>query len=115
MTKSTMLACVAGIPLLFACAEPNSYAPPAGQTVTIDENVAEAFAAYQKTVGYTHPGAFAVSESGRSSFYYYCEDTICNQGIVFSRTALERCESHGERCYVFATGHDASYPFRVLN
>jgi len=115
MTKLTVLAFVASIPLLFACAEQNSYAPPAGQTVTIDEKVAESFAAYQRDIGYTHPGAFAVSESGHSSYYYYCEDLTCNQGIVFTRTAVKRCESHGERCFLFANGHDASYPFRVVN
>jgi hypothetical protein len=115
MQKASLIVVVSTVLMLAGCTPISTYSPPVGETVPISANVENAFKQYQADIGTTHPGAFAVTRSGRGSFYSYCTDTNCNQGIVFVREAISRCEMYGEPCYIFANGHDASYPYRVVN
>jgi hypothetical protein len=100
--------------LLFGCATENLYVPPAGQKVKISQQTFNAFKQYQMTIGSTHPGAFAVSESGRDSYYFYCDDTVCVSGSAYSQDAVRSCSKWGERCYVFARNNDIKYDYEIV-
>lgn len=98
-----------------ACAtqEP-TYQPPAGEKVHISQQTYQAFKTYQATIGSTQPGAFAVSDTGRYSWYYYCRENICQSGISWGQGAIKKCESFGHPCYVFAYGNDIKYDYDVV-
>ena len=98
---------------LTACVDPNAYHPPEGQKVSISQQTFGAFKQYQQEIGSAHPGAFAVSESGRNSFYYYCQESACSSGQSYAQVALKRCNAWGDPCYIFATNNDIHYPYEV--
>jgi hypothetical protein len=95
------------------CANENLYHPPAGQKVHITQQTYEAFKQYQATIGSTHPGAFAVSRSGRDSYYYYCEDVTCVSGSAYGQQAVRACAQWGQPCYIFAYGNKIEYEYEI--
>lgn len=95
-------------------AEEQAYHPPAGEKVRISQQTYRAFRQYQATIGSSHPGAFAVSESGRNSYYYYCEDVRCISGSAYGLQAIKACNSWGSPCYVFAYGNDIKVDYEVV-
>jgi hypothetical protein len=110
-TAATVTALLA---MLMGCANQELYQPPTGQKVHISQQTYQVFKEYQATIGSTHPGAFAVSKSGRYSWYYYCEENLCQSGISWGQGAIKSCEAHGEPCYVFAYGNDIKVDYQVV-
>jgi len=98
---------------LTACVDPNAYHPPEGQKVYISQRTFTAFKEYEQEIGSTHPGAFAVSKSGRNSFYFYCPESAC-VSASYGQVAVRRCNAWGDPCYVFATNTDVHYEYEVL-
>jgi hypothetical protein len=94
--------------------EEQAYHPPAGEKVRISQQTYREFQQYQATIGSTRPGAFAVSKTGRSSWYYYCEEVICKSGISWGQGAVQSCERFGEPCYVFAYGNEVKVDYEVV-
>jgi hypothetical protein len=100
--------------LLSGCASDSQYQPAAGQKMHLTQSTYAAFQEYQKVIGSSHPGAFAVSQSGRYSFYFYCEDVVCISGKPYGPEAVKRCEGlGGSPCYVFAYGNDVKVDYEV--
>jgi hypothetical protein len=110
---ATMLAITA---MLSGCAEQGdgSYHPASGEKMRITQQTYRYFQQYQKAIGSSHPGAFAVSESGRKSFYFYCEDVVCQSGKPYGPEAVRRCTQMGNPCYVFAYGNDIKVDYEVV-
>ncbi len=81
-------------PILGGCAQSYVTNDPAvsGVAIAISPQTQGALSAYLRTVKATRPGAFAVSQDGRNSFYTYCDDTICAVSN-YSQPALRGCQS----------------------
>jgi hypothetical protein len=99
--------------LLFGCTSDGQYQPPAGQKVRISQRTFDYFKEYQATIGSTHPGAFAVSESGRNSYYFYCGDIACVSGPSYGQQAIRGCAAWGEKCYVFAHNNSIEFDYEI--
>jgi hypothetical protein len=84
---------------LVACAAPAETVTN-GAAIALSPATQGELAAYLAKVKVTRPGAFAVSPDGRSSFYTWCDDTICRISN-YSIPALNRCQSlAGAPCVV---------------
>jgi hypothetical protein len=84
---------------LVACAAPADTATN-GAAIALSPATQGELAAYLAKVKVTRPGAFAVSPDGRTSFYTWCDDTICRISN-YSIPALNRCQSlAGTKCVV---------------
>jgi hypothetical protein len=79
----------------------------------ISQQTFNGFKEYQATIGSTHPGVFAVSESGRAYSYYYCQDVVCLSGIAYGQKAINDCRRFGEKCYIFASNNDIKVDYQV--
>jgi hypothetical protein len=99
--------------ILPACVSESAYHPPSGQKVHISQQTYQAFKRYQATIGSSHPGAFAVSESGRNSYYNYCEEVRCISGSAYGLQAVAACNNWGNPCYIFAYGNDVKVDYEV--
>lgn len=100
--------------LLCGCTNDMAYHPSAGQKVHITQETYNYFKEYQQTIGSTHPGAFAVSESGRNSAWYYCPEIACLSGPSYGQQAVKDCNRFGEPCYVFAHNNDIEYKYEIV-
>jgi hypothetical protein len=114
MTLKLMIAGLLAMTALTGCETANLYTPPAGQKVMLSQQTYDGFKEYLATIGSTHPGAFAVSESGRDYSYYYCGNTTCISGPSYAQQALHDCFRWGERCYVFATNDSPNFDYTVV-
>ena len=94
------------------CTGHNDSAP--GQKARVSQTVMTYFKdSYQRTIGSTHPGAFAVSVSGRDAGYAYCPDVRCLSGFAYGQQAIKQCERNGESCFLFAVGNDIRVDYEV--
>jgi len=110
--RVTLVAAISA--LLTGCASDSQHQPVAGQKMHLTPSTYAAFQDYQKVIGSSHPGAFAVSQSGRYSFYFYCEDVVCMSGKPYGPEAVKRCEDlSGSPCYVFAYGNEIKVDYEV--
>lgn len=77
----------------------------------------EVWGGYQKYLGIisnTRPGAFAITTSGHSYWYQYCQDIQCLAGTTYSHTAKQNCETQfGEECVVFAVRRDIRVEYEI--
>jgi len=108
------IAAVAAI-VLNGCAQTSSYEPAPTDDVPITQGTFEHFKRYEAEIGSTHPGAFAVSLSGRSSFYSYCRDVVCMSGKPYGLDAISHCEKNGDPCYLFAVANHVRYKYHVVD
>jgi hypothetical protein len=87
---------VAGF-FLAGCASgepPATYATP----LEISPGTQGALDAYLRSVKVTRPGAFAVSEDGRDSYYVWCEEFSCD-AVSYATPAIQLCRSiSGKPC-----------------
>lgn len=101
---------------LAGCAGSQSIDPPAGQKAKITSGSMDFFKnSYLPQIGSTHPGAFAVSLSGRNSAYSYCEDARCMSGGSYAQDAINLCEKDGEPCYLFAAGREIRVTYELVD
>lgn len=116
MKHRFVISALAAVAMLSGCAnqEAGGYHPPAGQKVRITQQIYQYFLQYQQTIGSSHLGAFAVSESGRNAFYQYCEDVRCVSGSAYGLQAVANCNKWGSPCYVFAYGNDIKVDYEVM-
>lgn len=69
-----------------------------GKPLEISTGTQSALAAYLQNVRTVLPGAFAVSEDGKDSYAYWCEDMSCT-AISYANPAVDYCESlSGKPC-----------------
>jgi hypothetical protein len=67
--------------------------------------------AYLAKVRATRPGAFAVSQDGRDSYYTWCDDTVCKTSN-YSIPALAGCQSlSGKPCVVLYVRNQPRFAF----
>lgn len=101
---------------LAGCADTRPIDPPVGQKAKITSDTMAFFKdSYQRQIGSTHPGAFAVSSSGRQSAYTYCEEIMCRRGASYAQRAIELCERDGEPCYLFAIGNEIRVEYDIVD
>jgi hypothetical protein len=69
--------------------------------------------AYLAKVKSTRPGAFAVSPDGRTSYYTWCDNTVCRIS-TYSIPALNKCQSlAGAKCLVLYVRRDKRVDYKV--
>jgi hypothetical protein len=73
--------------------------PPIGTIpLEISPGTQNALDVYLRAVKSTRPGAFAVSEDGRDSFYVWCEDMVCD-AVSYATPAIQHCRGiSGKPC-----------------
>jgi len=70
-------------------------------------------AAYLAKVKSTRPGAFAVSPDGRTSYYAWCDNTVCRIS-TYSIPALNKCQSlAGTKCLILYVRRDKRVDYTV--
>jgi hypothetical protein len=82
--------------ILTGCAggEPVTPATP----LSISPGTQGALDAYLRRVKVTRPGAFAVSEDGQDSYYFWCEEMSCD-AVSYATPAIKLCRSiSGKPC-----------------
>lgn len=85
-----------------------------GGTRTITNEAWGHYQSYLADIGPTNPGAFAVSEDGRYSFYVYCRDVRCASGTTYKHDAMRRCRDLSKQeCYVFAFRRNIEVSYKV--
>lgn len=85
---------------LTGCATGSDTGEPAiGATpLAISPGTQNELAAYLGAVKSTRPGAFAVSEDGRDSYYVWCEDMVCD-AVSYATPAIQHCRGiSGKPC-----------------
>jgi hypothetical protein len=96
-TRTIAIALLAAL-ALGACAP--TAAPPSRTPVAITPETNAEIAKYLRIVKSTRPGAFAVSQDGRDSFFTYCEEISC-AAPSYTQPALRGCQSYsGAPCIV---------------
>ena len=69
--------------------------------------------AYLAKVKSTRPGAFAVSPDGRTSYYTWCDNTVCRIS-TYSIPALNKCQSlAGTKCVLLYVRRDQRADYTV--
>jgi hypothetical protein len=69
--------------------------------------------AYLAKVKSTRPGAFAVSPDGRTSYYTWCDNTVCRIS-TYSIPVLNKCQSlAGTKCLVLYVRRDKRMDYTV--
>lgn len=115
VTYRSIFAAIASLVMVMGCTNDTAYHPPAGQKVRITQATYDHFKYYQQLIGSTHPGAFAVSQSGSYSWHYYCKEITCMSGISWGHEAVKDCEREAnEPCYVFAYDNDIKVDYEVM-
>lgn len=116
MKSLCLLAAATAVVMLAGCTTSGDFDPPAGQKAKITRQTMGYFTdAYKPIIGTTRPGAFAVSLSGRNSYYTYCNDIVCMSGFSYTQRAMQGCEHFGEKCYLFAVGDKIRVDYDVVN
>ncbi|HEV8390175.1 MAG TPA: hypothetical protein VGQ35_10045 [Dongiaceae bacterium] len=86
-------------PVMAGCAA-TAQTPPSGTPIAISPQTQGEIATYLRVVKVTRPGAFAVSQDGRNSFYTYCDEVACVTSN-YSIPALRGCQSlSGAPCVI---------------
>lgn len=71
-------------------------------TKMIDGKVWGWYQEYLRAIAPSNPGAFAVSEDGHYSYYFYCQEIQCLSGGSYKREALKGCRNLAHQdCYIF--------------
>lgn len=113
MTPFRVLAAAFLTLTLAACAasEERVTAPAAGAPLSIANATSGQLTAYLARVKATRPGAFAISQDGRDSFYTWCDDTVCKTSN-YSIPALAGCQSlSGKPCVVLYVRNQPRFAF----
>jgi len=117
-SKSRMAAslCILGIGLLGTLAGCTTAQPTSGQMSglspqPVSATSERALVAYQRTIGTTRRGAFAISQDGKTTFYSYCAEITCIPAN-YSMLALNGCRSlSGSACNLLFVNRDARIAF----
>jgi hypothetical protein len=97
---------------LAACAAP-AQSQSTGGPIAISPATQGELTAYLGKVKATRPGAFAVSPDGRTSFYTWCDDTVCRIS-TYSIPALNKCQSlAGTKCAILYVRNDKRIQYTV--
>lgn len=99
---------------LAGCTPANLYSPAPGQKMHITAETMAGFKEYQALIGSTHPGAFAVSQSGDYYSYNWCGDLQCTDDNTAARQVIERCGKSGQKCYLFASRNNIRVDYDVV-
>ncbi len=116
MSRISFVALAVAAAFLCGCTASSDLDPPAGQKAKISHEAMAYFKdSYQANIGSVHLGAFAVSVSGHNASYAYCPHFRCKSGYAYGQQAIARCESFGERCYLFAIGNEIEVDYEVVD
>ena len=84
-----------------------------GGSLAISPTTQGEIAAYLAKVKSTRPGAFAVSPDGRTSYYTWCDNTVCRIS-TYSIPALNKCQSlAGTKCILLYVRRDKRADYTV--
>lgn len=104
---------LAGILLLAGCAV-NSSKLASGEKMHVVAGVMEGYQDYIQTKG-AGSGAFAVTLAGDGYAYAYCPAERCFGGSsALAPRAIKDCESHGDKCVLFARDGGIIVPYEVV-
>jgi len=107
---ATLLAALAPIVLGLAACAPSA-PPPSRTPVAITPETNAEISKYLRIVKSTRPGAFAVSQDGRDSFFTYCEEISC-AAPSYTQPALRGCQSYsGAPCTILFTRNEPRLAF----
>jgi len=82
-----------------------------GKPIEIGTGTQSALATYLQQVKTTRPGAFAVSEDGKDSYAFWCEEMTCT-AISYANPAVDYCESlSGKPCVALYVRNAARYTY----
>lgn len=82
-----------------------------GKPIEISTGTQSALATYLQDVKTTRPGAFAVSEDGKDSYAFWCEEMTCT-AISYATPAVDYCQSlSGKPCVALYVRDAARYTF----
>ena len=95
-----------------ACAAP-AQSQSTGGPLAISPTTQGEITAYLAKVKSTRPGAFVVSPDGRTSFYTWCDNTVCRIS-TYSIPALNKCQSlAGTKCLILYVRWDKRMDYTV--
>jgi hypothetical protein len=104
-------ACILALALA-ACAAP-AQSQSTGGSIAVSPATQGEITAYLAKVKSTRPGALAVSPDGRSSYYTWCDDTVCRIS-TYSIPALNKCQSlAGTKCILLYVRRDKRAEYTV--
>lgn len=82
-----------------------------GKPIEISTGTQSALASYLQQVKTTRPGAFAVSEDGKDSYAYWCEEMVCT-AISYATPAVDYCQSlSGKPCVALYVRNAPRYAY----
>jgi hypothetical protein len=104
-------ACILAIAVA-ACTAP-AQSQSSGGSIAISPATQGEITAYLAKVKSTRPGAFAVSPDGRTSYYTWCDDTVCRIS-TYSIPALNKCQSlAGAKCITLYVRNQQRVDYKV--
>ena len=82
-----------------------------GHPIEISTGTQSALATYLQQVRTTLPGAFAVSEDGKDSYAFWCEEMVCT-AVSYATPAVEYCQSlSGKPCIALYVRNAPRYAY----
>jgi hypothetical protein len=110
VTHTRTIAVILFAALAVAACAPTAAPPPRTPVAITPETNAE-IAKYLRIVKSTRPGAFAVSQDGRDSYFTYCEEISC-AAPSYTQPALRGCQSYsGAPCIVLFSRNEPRVAF----
>lgn len=104
------LATIVGLSLV-GCQDPQSPAPTAGgKPIVVSQAV---WASFQKYLRDSNNIAFAVSEDGNGSFYYYCDSQNCPDSQARIDAVSVCARTNHQQCRLFAIRSRIVVPYEV--
>src|SRR6185369_14354321 len=101
--------------LLAGCATAPGGQKNSSDTLRITESVWSSYQRYLGLIGSAHPGAFAVTADGYSSYTVWCSEVVCAGGPTYKQEALSRCRSsNGTECVIFGFGTDILVAYEIV-